>query len=96
MIVKQRLAALSLLWSIPGIAEINPQLLALNCLSCHPDQATAANGGIPPLTGLSAQKIQQDLLGFKYGRKPATLMPRIAKGFSDEELRAIADYLAQR
>jgi sulfide dehydrogenase cytochrome subunit len=30
---------------------------------------------------------------FRSGEKPATVMDRIAKGFSDEETRAIADWL---
>ncbi|MCK9606766.1 MAG: hypothetical protein M0R33_10020 [Methylomonas sp.] len=94
MQLKQRLTALWLMWSLPVFAEINPQLVALNCVSCHQDHA-APERGIPLLVGLSAQTIQQDLLDFKYDRKSATLMPRIAKGFSDDELRVIAEYIAQ-
>jgi cytochrome c553 len=30
---------------------------------------------------------------FRSGQKPATVMNRIAKGFSDDEIRAIADWL---
>ncbi|MBS4051856.1 MAG: hypothetical protein KGZ69_11715 [Methylomonas sp.] len=92
--LKRRLPALCLMWSLPVFAELNPQLLADNCLTCHQDHS-ASERDIPLLAGLPAQKIQQDLLDFKYGRKPATLMPRIAKGFSDDDLRLIADYLAR-
>lgn len=76
-------------------AAVDPALLALNCLTCH-REASAPAADVPALAGLSASQIRQDLLDFKYLRKPATLMSRIAKGFSDEELRAVADYLAQR
>jgi cytochrome subunit of sulfide dehydrogenase len=31
---------------------------------------------------------------FKTGQRPSTVMGRIAKGFSDEEIRAIAVWLA--
>jgi cytochrome c553 len=34
------------------------------------------------------------MAGFRDGSLPATVMNRIAKGFSDDELRAIAAWLA--
>jgi cytochrome subunit of sulfide dehydrogenase len=30
--------------------------------------------------------------GFRSGARPATVMDRIAKGFTDEEVKAIADW----
>lgn len=33
------------------------------------------------------------MLAFKAGTRAATVMDRIAKGFSDEEIRAIAQWL---
>jgi cytochrome c553 len=33
---------------------------------------------------------------FRTGARPATVMDRIAKGFSDEETRAIATWLGQK
>jgi cytochrome c553 len=34
------------------------------------------------------------MLDFKAGRKPATLMHQLAKGYSDEQIVAIAGYFA--
>ncbi|MGZ4959529.1 MAG: c-type cytochrome [Methylomonas sp.] len=75
-----------------GQAEIDAQAIALNCRSCHAD----APSEIPPLQNLSSEQIRRMLLDFKYDRKAATLMPRIAKGYSDAELQAVADYLGRR
>jgi cytochrome subunit of sulfide dehydrogenase len=33
---------------------------------------------------------------FKEGRKPATVMHQIAKGFTDPEIEALDDYFSQR
>jgi cytochrome c553 len=33
---------------------------------------------------------------FRSGERPATVMNRIAKGFSDDEIGAIADWLARQ
>lgn len=69
---------------------------ALSCSGCH-----AAHGGgadlLPRLTGRPAAEIATALAAFRSGERPATLMNRIAKGFTDDESRAIAVWLeAQR
>jgi cytochrome c553 len=33
---------------------------------------------------------------FRAGQRPSTVMGRIAKGFSEEEIRGIADWLSQQ
>ncbi|WKJ92048.1 hypothetical protein QZJ86_07865 [Methylomonas montana] len=76
-------------------AEIDAQAIAFNCLNCHADSSASVDTSIPSLETLSREQIQQALLDFKYDRKPATLMPRLAKGYSDEELAAVADYLSR-
>jgi len=48
---------------------------------------------MPDLSRLSRSQLYQTLLDFKYGPSSATLMPRLVRGFSDDELRAIAETL---
>jgi len=36
------------------------------------------------------------MLAFRSGERPATVMGRIAKGFSDDEIRAIAAWVARQ
>ncbi|MBB6307211.1 c-type cytochrome [Xanthobacter tagetidis] len=64
---------------------------ALACGGCHPP---APQGAVPSLRGRSADTIVADMRAFRDGARPATVMDRIAKGFSDDETRAIADWLA--
>ncbi|NYZ13790.1 cytochrome C [Azospirillum sp. RWY-5-1] len=65
---------------------------AVSCAGCH---APAAVGGpVPDLTGRPAVEIVAAMQAFRGGTRPATVMDRIAKGFSDEETRAIADWLS--
>lgn len=64
---------------------------ALACSGCHGTQADAAI----PLSGLSAEDIAQAMADFRSGAREATLMGRIAKGFTDEESKAIADWIAK-
>lgn len=36
------------------------------------------------------------MIGFRSGKLPATVMDRIARGFSEEEIGAIAEWLSQQ
>ncbi|AMK75067.1 MULTISPECIES: c-type cytochrome [Methylomonas] len=74
-------------------AEIDARAIAFNCRNCHAESQPGSESSIPSLENLSAQQIRQALLDFKYDKKPATLMPRLAKGYSDAELAAVAEYL---
>jgi cytochrome c553 len=66
---------------------------AAACLGCH---TVAADGGpVPPLGNFTAQQIVTAMQAFRSGTRPATVMNRIAKGFSDEEIKAIADWYAR-
>ncbi|WP_196436722.1 c-type cytochrome [Methylomonas sp. LL1] len=79
----------------PVLAEVDARLIAMNCMNCHQADSPADAKSIPSLTALSERQLLQVLLDFKYDKKPATLMPRIAKGFSDSELAALASYLSR-
>ena len=67
---------------------------AVTCSGCH---APAALGSpVPPLAGRNADEIVAAMQDFRSGKREATIMNRIAKGFSDEETRAIATWLSGR
>ncbi|WP_116809749.1 c-type cytochrome [Steroidobacter cummioxidans] len=66
---------------------------AAACLGCH---TVAADGSpVPPLGNFKAEQIVTAMQAFRAGTRPATVMDRIAKGFSDEEIKAIADWYAR-
>jgi cytochrome c553 len=46
------------------------------------------------LAGHDADAIVAALQAFRAGQKPATVMDRIARGFTDEEIKAIAAWYA--
>lgn len=69
-------------------------LLIASCAACHsPD--IAANSVIPTIYGKDPSYIKTSMLAFKNGTRPATLMNRLAKGYSDEEIDLMANYLAK-
>jgi cytochrome c553 len=49
---------------------------------------------VPPLRGHDRAEIVAAMQAFRSGERPSTVMGRIAKGFSDDEIRALAAWLA--
>lgn len=68
---------------------------ATACSGCHAPLA-AGPLAVPSLEGRTAASIVADMRAFRSGERPATVMDRIAKGFSEEETRAIAAWLAEK
>jgi cytochrome c553 len=71
------------------------QAMAANCAMCHGTQGrAAANSPVATLAGKPRDEIVQAMAQFKSGQKPATVMHQIAKGYTDEEIAAVAAYFA--
>jgi cytochrome c553 len=64
---------------------------ASSCTGCH--AAASGSSAMRTLGGLPQGDIAEKMIAFKSG-KPSTIMDRIAKGFSDDEIRAIAAWYA--
>jgi len=67
---------------------------ASSCSGCH--AAKRVDTAVPPLAGRQAADIIAQMQAFKSGQKPATVMDRIAKGFTDPEIQAIAEWYARQ
>jgi sulfide dehydrogenase cytochrome subunit len=68
-------------------------VLANTCFSCHGTGGHSA-GAMPSIAGKSADYIVETLKRFRSGDKASTVMVRIAKGFTDEEIEALANYFS--
>lgn len=67
--------------------------MAAACAGCHGTHGVAESGH-PSLAGLKQEELLQKMLDFKAGTKPATLMHQLSRGYSDEQLRAMAAYFS--
>lgn len=87
-------SAIGCLWLAAAAADETsaPQAIALNCQTCH--QSPDGETGIADLSKLSREELRQALLELKTSPKPeVTIMPRLIKGYSDQQLQAVADFL---
>ena len=70
-------------------ASPTPPPGASSCSGCHA-ASKSVDTPVPRLVGRSPAEIEAAMLAFRTGQKPASVMNRIAKGFSDEEVKTIA------
>jgi cytochrome c553 len=86
-----------LLGAVPAAAQSPAPPGAAACSGCHPPRAGADALAVQPLAGRPAGEIVEAMRAFRTGERSATVMDRIAKGFSEEETRPIAAWVgAQR
>lgn len=92
------LAALLLICGTAAAREtgeiLRGEVLASTCFSCHGTDGKSA-GSIPAINGIPAESLRRSLQEFRDGRRPATVMDRHAKAYTDEEIASIADYLSR-
>lgn len=69
--------------------QLQAAVLAGGCAGCH-----GTDGMRDALNGRAAAVLERQLLSFKNDERPSTIMGRITKGFSDEEIAVIAQYFA--
>jgi sulfide dehydrogenase cytochrome subunit len=92
--VLRRLAsalALAMLPVAASAADAPPGAQA--CSGCHAPVAASSGAAVPPIDGRPAAETARLMREFKSGERPATVMGRIAKGFDDAEINAIAQWL---
>ncbi len=83
----------------PAIADDAPALpdrggvLALSCAACHGTDGNSP-GAMPSLQEQSMAFIRNRMLAFQLDKRPSTVMGRIARGYTAEEISLIAQHFA--
>ena len=98
--MKFALSAIALLIAGPALAQdvdaLRARSLAATCAQCH-----GTDGHVPPgsamvaLAGMPAAYLIEQMTAFKTGARPGTVMPQLAKGYSDAQIAQLAAYFAQ-
>ena len=76
-----------------GVDPAQARSWAAGCANCHGTNGQA-HPGMESLAGANAADLVKKMQDFKAGRKPATIMHQLSKGYSDEQIAAIATYFA--
>jgi sulfide dehydrogenase cytochrome subunit len=70
-------------------------ILAASCEGCH-GTGGRSPGAIPAIAGKSADYLQETLESFRSGERPSTVMGRHVTGYSEDEIRQIAEYFSKQ
>jgi sulfide dehydrogenase cytochrome subunit len=71
-------------------------MLGNTCAGCHGTNGVSQGTAIPNLAGKSVDTIKESMQAYKKGDRTSTIMGRLAKGYSDEEIVAMAEFFAQQ
>lgn len=75
--------------------NLNPQLLVGSCVVCH-GPGGHSQGHIPAIDEMSASKIADTMAAFRDGKRPGTIMPKIAAGFTPEQIKIISENIGMK
>jgi cytochrome subunit of sulfide dehydrogenase len=67
--------------------------LAAACANCH-GTGGVSQGGTASLAGMPAADLARKLRDYKEGRAPGTVMPQLAKGYTDAQIDLMAGWFA--
>jgi cytochrome c553 len=90
-VVAAAIGALSI--AVAVVASAEPPAGAVSCSGCHPASAKVTSP-VPRLAGQDRATIVRAMQDFRSGQRAGTVMDRIAKGFTDDEIQALADWFA--
>lgn len=86
----------TILLCLSGVAmagDYKSAILANPCAGCHGTDG-ASPGPIPPIKGMSSSNMVKAMKAFKSGDRKGTVMNRIARGYTDDEIEQMAKYFA--
>ena len=97
MVLVRIVVATCLLWAVCASAQSPDPALARNvaasCSACHGTNG-ASVGQVPSLAGSQRAETILKMQEFKSGKRQGTIMPQLAKGYTDEQIDLVATWFA--
>lgn len=91
------MAASALAFSATAFAAPpSAEMLSTACAGCHGTNGGSAGDTMPSLASQSESAIIEAMLKFKSGERSSTIMGRLAKGYSDEQIKAMGSFFAKQ
>ena len=75
-------------------APVSGQLLAFQCAGCHGYNGHSVGPATPSLAGFPQEYFVEAMLAYQKGERYATIMDRVAIGYTEEEFEAMAEFFA--
>jgi sulfide dehydrogenase cytochrome subunit len=83
------------LFALPLAAQAEAPLAAEGCLGCHGPEGRGGAPGAAAINGRGQAEMIAILTAFRANERPGTIMGRIARGYTEAEIAAIAEYFSR-
>jgi sulfide dehydrogenase cytochrome subunit len=80
--------------ALPAHAQGPAPLAAEGCLGCHGPDGRGATG-VAAIAGRDRAELTAIMLAFRANERPGTIMGRIARGYTEAEIAAMADHFSR-
>ena len=77
-------------------ATPSASMLGNTCAGCHGTNGNSNGPATPTIAGISSEYFIETMEAYKSGDRPSTIMTRIAKGYTEEEIKLMADFFAKQ
>jgi sulfide dehydrogenase cytochrome subunit len=77
-------------------AEVNITGLANSCDNCHGVNGVSAGQSMPSIGGLPESYLKNIMMEWKSGERYSATMGRLIKGYTEEEISALAAYFSKK
>jgi sulfide dehydrogenase cytochrome subunit len=88
--------ALGLSSTVPAGDMASASMLANTCAGCHGTNGNSVGPASPSIAQMEKVAFVETMKAFQSGDMYGTIMGRIAKGYTDEEIEAMAGYFAEQ
>jgi sulfide dehydrogenase cytochrome subunit len=86
-----------LIFSLPVMAvDINTLMLVNTCVGCHGPNGSSLGPATPSIAGMSKFAFIQAMQEAKRNERPTTIMGRLARGYTDEDIETMADFFSKQ
>lgn len=75
-------------------APVLASTMAHSCAACHGTHGQLGDEFFMPLAGMPVQQFVRTMTDFREGKRPATLMGHVARGFTDADLQGMGAFFA--
>ncbi len=81
--------------SVAAAGQATPEFISLTCYACHGTNGASAGPIQPTIGGQQSKYMFDTLKRYQSGERPSTVMGRLMQGYSDDEIKAIADHFSK-
>lgn len=76
------------------LATPSGEMLGNTCAGCHGTGGNTQGPATPGIAGMASEYFIETMKAYQDGSRPGTVMNRIAKGYTEAEIQAMAKYFA--